>query len=53
MTQPEIDSKIIYICEQVRLVSIAHGGNVTKCEIVDEIPENMILIDPVVEELKT
>ena len=52
MTQSEINSKIIYICEQARAGAIAHGGNVTRCEVVDEIPENMTLIDPVIEELK-
>jgi hypothetical protein len=51
MTVAEISSATIFICEQARVVSIGHGGNVTKCEIVDEIPEGMHQIDPVVEPL--
>ncbi|KKL53246.1 hypothetical protein LCGC14_2277370 [marine sediment metagenome] len=52
MTQAEIDSKVIFICESVRTASIAHGGNVDRCEIVEKIPAHMTPIDPVIEELK-
>ena len=52
MTQPELDSKIIYLCEQGRAGAIAHGGFVTRCEIVDEVPANMKQVDPVIEEIK-
>jgi len=53
MTQTELNGKVIYICEQAKLVAIAHGDHVTRCEIVEEIPKYVTPIDPVIEELKT
>ncbi len=53
MTQPELDSKIIYLCEQARYGAIAHGGYITRCEIVDSVPANMYQIDPEIEGITT
>lgn len=39
MTDDEIERKIRYICDGSRDAAIAHGGGLTKCELVDEIPE--------------
>ena len=53
MTQSELNSKVIFICEQARAGAIAHGDHVTRCEIVEKIPEHITPIDPIIEELKT
>ncbi len=43
MTESELNSKVIYVCEQAKLVAIGHGGNVTKCEVRDEFPDDVEL----------
>lgn len=52
MTQVQLDTFRIFICEQARIVAIAHGDHVTRCEFVDKIPESMTPIDPVIEDIE-
>ena len=43
MTEAEQHSKVIFICEQAKLVAVAHGGSVTKCEVRAEFPDDVAL----------
>lgn len=39
MTQEIIDRKIELVCDNARRSAIKYGGHVTKCEIVDDTPD--------------
>ena len=45
MTESEINSRVIQVCEHAKIVAIGHGGPVTKCEISTEPPTCLNVIE--------
>ena len=43
MSQSEISRKIEFICESARSSALVHGGNVTRCRIVDEFGNPIVI----------